>query len=100
MAETAGTRASRKNKDEAVKESQAIIKGPESAKKWLIENEITLKGEELTMSSMTAALFQLCSGRYHQPKDMVCGIRAIAICMEEIIQTRHTTNALDTVKEQ
>jgi vacuolar-type H+-ATPase subunit H len=100
MADNAGTRASCKNKDEAVKESQAFIKGPESAKKWLTENELTLKDEELTMSSMAAALLQLCSGRFHQLKDTVCGMRAIALCMEEIIQTRHTTNALDTVKEQ
>jgi len=92
--------ASCKNKDDLVKESQAVIKGPESARKWLTENELVLKGEELTMSTMTSTLLQLCSGRFHQPKDMVCGMRATAICMEEIIRTRHTANALDTVKEQ
>ena len=100
MADTAGTRTSRKNKDDLVKDSQAIIRGPETAKKWLTENELTLKGEELTMSTMAATLIQLCSGRFPQPKEMICGMRAIAICMEKIIHTRYTTNALDTVKEQ
>jgi len=31
---------------------------------------------------------------------MVSGMRAIALCMEETMQTRHTNTALDTVKEQ
>jgi len=89
MTDIAVTRTARKNKDDLVKDSQTVIRGPESAKKWLTENELTLKGEELTMSSMAAALLQLCSGRFHQLKDMICGMRAIAICMEEIIQTHH-----------
>jgi len=100
MADTAGTRTSRKNKDDLVKDSQTIIRGLETAKKWLINSELTLKGEDLTLSTMVATLYQLCSGRFHQLKDMVCGMRAVAICMEEIIQSRYTTNALDTVKEQ
>jgi len=100
MADTAGTRTSRKNKDDLVKDSQTIIRGLETAKKWLIDSELTLKGEDLTLSTMVATLYQLCSGRFHQLKDMVCGMRAVAICMEEIIQSRYTTNALDTVKEQ
>jgi len=100
MADNAGARTARKNKDDLVKESQAMIKSHESAKKWLTENDLVLKNEDPTMSTMATALYQLCSGRFHQPKDMVTGMRAIAICMEEIIQTRHTTIALDTVKEQ
>ena len=100
MADNAGTRMARKSKDNLVKESQATIKGHETAKKWLTENELVLKNEEPTMSTMATALYQLCSGRFHQLKDMVTSMRAIAICMEEIIQTRHTTNALDTIKEQ
>jgi len=100
MADTAGTRTLRKNKDDIVKESQSTIKDPDSAKKWLIENDILIKGEEYTMSMMTAALFQLCSGKFPQPKEMINGMRAIATCMEEIIQTRHTTDTLDTIKEQ
>jgi len=100
MADNAGARTARKNKDDLVKDSQAIIKGHENAKKWLTENELVLKNEEPTMSTMASALYQLCSGRFHHPKDMVTGMRAIAMCMEEVIQTRHTTIALDTVKEQ
>ena len=100
MADTAGTRTARKNKDDLVKDSQTVIRGPETAKKWLTDNELTLKGEDLTLSTMVATLLQLCSGKFHQPKDMVCGMRAVAICLEELIQSRHTINALDTVKEQ
>ena len=87
MADNTGTRTARKSKDDLVKESQATIKGHETVKKWLTKNELVLKNEEPTMSTMATALYQLCSGRFHQPKDMVTGMRAIAICMEEIIQT-------------
>jgi hypothetical protein len=100
MADTAATRTQRKNKDDAVKESQSTIRGADPAKKWLVENELITKGEDHTMSMMASALFQLCSGKFPQPKDMINGMRAIAICMEEIIQTRHTSDALDTIKEQ
>jgi len=100
MADTSATRVTRKNKEDLVRESQLTITGHNSARKWLIDNELTLKGEVPTMSSLIAALFQLCSGRFLLPKDMVSGMRAIALCMEETMQTRHTNTALDTVKEQ
>jgi len=35
-----------------------------------------------------------------QPKEMINGIQAIAICLEELNQMRYTSKALDTVKEQ
>ena len=100
MAESMGTRTLWKNKDYLVKDSQTVIRGLKTTKKWLIDNELTLKGKYLTLSTMTATLFQLCSGRLHQQKDMVYGMRAVAICIEEIIQSHYTTNTLDTVKEQ
>jgi len=96
----ASTRGLRKAKEDLVRESQAIIKGPDTAKKWLFENELVLKGENLSMMTMTMALQQLSSGRFLQPRDMIHGMRAIAMCMEEIIQTRHTSEALDTITEQ
>ena len=100
MAETSATRVTRKNKEDLVRDSQLNITGHESARKWLNDNELTLKGEVPTMSSLIAALLQLCSGRFLLPKDMVTGMRAIALCMEELMQTRHTNTALDTIKEQ
>jgi len=45
-------------------------------------------------------LLQLCSGKFLLLKDMVTGMRAIALCMEELMQMRHTNTALDTIKEQ
>jgi len=98
MADT--TRVTRKAKEDLLRDSQSTIKGPDSAKKWLIDNELMLKGEDLSMSTLAAALFQLCSGKFTLPKDMVSGMRAIALCMEEIIQIRYTSDALDTIKEQ
>jgi hypothetical protein len=102
IADMATTRTQRKNKDNAVKESQSTIslRGADSAKKWLVENKLITKGEDHTMSTMASALFQPCSGKFPQPKDMINGMRVIAICMEEIIQTRHTSDTLDTIKEQ
>jgi hypothetical protein len=100
MADASATRVTRKNKEDLIRESQLIVTSHESARKWLIDNELALKGEVPTMSSLIAALFQLCSGRFLLPKDMVSGMRATALCMEEIMQTRHTNTALDTIKEQ
>jgi len=96
----ASTRGLRKAKEDLVRESQAIIKGPDTAKKWLFENELVLKGENLSMMMMMMALQQLFSGRFLQPRDMIHGMHAIAMCIEEIIQTRHTSKPLDTITEQ
>ena len=52
------------------------------------------------MNMMASALFQLSSGSFLQPKEMITGMRAIAFCIEEITQTRHTNEVLDTVMEQ
>lgn len=42
---------------------------------------------------MTSALLQLSS----QLKEMMTRMQAIALCMEKIVQTHHTTKALDIV---
>ena len=100
MADTTATRVTRKAKDELLRDSQVIIKDPDTARKWLNDNELMLKGENPNATTLTAALFQLCSGKFTLPKDMICGMRAIALCMEETIQSKYTTDALDTVREQ
>ena len=100
MADSAGTKSTRKAKDDMVKESQAAIKGPELAKVWITDNELVIKGECLTVRTLTTALYHLCSGKFMQPKEMISGIRAIAMCLEELNQMRYTSEALDTVKEQ
>lgn len=100
MAESAGTRNAKRAKDDMVKESQAAVKGPESAKAWITDNELVIKGECITIGTLTTALYHLCSGKFMQPKEMINGIQAIAICLEELNQMRYTSKALDTVKEQ
>ena len=100
MADTTATRVTRKAKDELLRDSQAIIKDPDTARKWLNDNELMLKGENPNATTLMAALFQLCSSKFTLPKDMICGMRAIALCMEETIQSKYTTDALDTVREQ
>jgi len=100
MADITATRVTRKAKDELLRDSQTTIKDPDTARKWLTDNELTLKGESLNMTALAAALYQLCSSKFTLPKDMISGMRAIAISMEEIIQSRYTTDALDTVREQ
>jgi hypothetical protein len=100
MAETAGARGQRKAKEDLIRESQANIRNLETARKWLNDNELAIKGENLTMSTMVLALQHLSSGRFTQPKDMISGMRAVAMCIEEIMQTRHTSEALDTITEQ
>jgi len=97
MAETAGTRSSRKTKEGLFKEPRTNIKGPESARKWLIENDLIVGGNFHGIKTLTSALLQLSLGKFSQLKEMMTRMRAIALCTEEIVQTRHTTEALDMV---
>ena len=74
MADSAGTRTARRTKDDLVKESQAMIRGPGSAKAWMTDNELVIKGECLTIGTLTMALYHLCSSKFTQPKEMISRI--------------------------
>ena len=100
MAETVGARNLWKVKEDIIRESQTNIKDPESVKKWLLENDLAVKGEGITMSMIVSALQQLSSGWFIYPKDMVSGMRAVVICLEEAIQDQHTNIAMDMIMEQ
>ena len=100
MSNAANARITRKAKEDLLKDSQMLIKNPNTTSKWLKDNELTPKGENVSLPTLAAALFQLCSGRYTLPRDMVTGMRAIAICMEGLLQERHTTEASDLIKDQ
>jgi len=96
MVETASMRSSWKTKEGLFKELQTNIK-PESAMKWLIENDLIVRGDFHRMKTLTSALLQLSSGTFSQLKKMITRIQAIALCMENIVQTHHMTEALDMV---
>ena len=74
MADSAGTRTTRKTKDDLVKESQATIRGPDSAKAWMTDNKLVIKGECLIIGTLTMVLYHLCSGKFTQPKEMISRI--------------------------
>ncbi|KIM45758.1 hypothetical protein M413DRAFT_7871 [Hebeloma cylindrosporum] len=84
MADLAAMRVTRKNKEDLLRDSQTIIKDIESMQKWLVDNDLMLKGEDISLPTLAAALFQLCSGKFTLPKDIISCMRAIALCMEEI----------------
>jgi hypothetical protein len=65
--------------------------------KWLIENNLIVRGDFHEMKTLTSALLQLSSGKFSQLKEMMTGMQVIALCMEKIVQTHHTTKALDMV---
>ena len=52
------------------------------------------------MSMIVSALQQLSSGWFIHPKDIVSGMRAAAICLEEAIQDQHMNIAMDMITEQ
>ena len=74
MADSAGTRNTRRAKDDLVKESQAAVKGPESTKAWITDNELVIKGKGLMIGTLTTALYHLCSSKFTQPKEMISRI--------------------------
>ena len=89
-------RSSWKTKEGLFKELQTNIK-PESAMKWLIENDLIVRGDFHRMKTLTSALLQLSSGTFSQLKKMITRMQVIALCMENIVQTHHMTEALDMV---
>jgi hypothetical protein len=88
MVELADARNLQKIKEELIRESQANIKGTKSAKSWLIKSRLIVKDKHHSMNIMASTLFQLSSGNFPQPKEMINGMQAIVFCMEEIIQTQ------------
>jgi hypothetical protein len=84
------------SKTEIIKNSQSSIKNTESAKKWLHEREYILKGEELSIPLLTAALLSLANGPTNSISQLVNGIRAIAICLDSALP--ETTN-LEAIRD-
>ena len=61
---------------------------------------MAVKGEGITMLTIVLALQQLSSEWFIHLKDMVSGMRVVAICLEEAIQDWHMNIAMDTIMEQ
>jgi len=76
--------ANKPSKADIIKESQSHIKTTETAKKWLADHDYIIVGEDLSISALTMALFYLANGRVCTSSQLVNGIRAIALCLDEI----------------
>ena len=72
------------SKAEIVRNSQSNIKNIDAAKKWLYEHEYIVPGENLSASVLTMALLYLANGRINTATQLMNGIRAVAICLDDI----------------
>jgi len=93
-------RLTKKAKEDLVKDSQSNIKNLGSAKKWLIDNRHVIEGEPATIGSMATALLQISSGSTLVVRDMINGIRAVAIYMEELGKEEQAKEAVQMIKGQ
>ena len=87
-------RITKKAKEELIKDSQSSIKNLGSAKKWLIGNKYIIEGEPTNISSMATALLQRLSGTTLVVRDIINGIRAVAICLEEVGREEQMNEAI------
>ena len=71
-------------KADIIKNSQSNIKSSEAAKKWLTDHDYIIPGEDLSTSALTMALFYIANGRINTPSQLVNGIRAVALCLDDI----------------
>jgi hypothetical protein len=90
---------SRKTKAELIRESQCNIKDEVSATRWLTKNELIIPGETTTMATLTMALLYISSGKYDQ-KEMINGIRAIAICHDSVLQQSKVNETMEKVTDE
>src|SRR5271155_2477705 len=85
------------SKIDIIKDSQSNIKSFDTAKKWLVDHEYVIHGEELSIPALVMALLYLANGRLSTTSQLVNGIRAAAICLDEVSTDRGNPNpAKDT----
>ena len=75
---------SKPSKMDIIRDSQSSIKSFDTAKKWLIDHEYVIHGEELSVPALVMALLYLANGRLNTTSQLVNGIRAAAICLDEV----------------
>src|SRR5271155_5052426 len=75
---------SKPSKMDIIRDSQSSIKSFNTAKKWLIDHEYVIHGEELSVPALVMALLYLANGRLNTTSQLVNGIRAAAICLDEV----------------
>src|SRR5271155_4397664 len=67
-----------------LKESRTNISNVTTAKKWLSKEELLIDGEEMTTSLLAQALMWLAAGDKNTVEQLVDGIRAVALCLEDL----------------
>jgi len=100
MLDAQTTKISKRTKEELFKDSQSMVKGAITARKWLLDNKYIVEGEPTVISSMVMTLLHLASGQTTNVKEMVNGMRAVALHLEEIGKEVITEEVLRTMREQ
>ena len=66
-----------------LKDSRAAINSITKAKSWLIKEELLVGGEVASPSALSQALMWLVAGGRNTVEQLVDGIRAVALCLED-----------------
>jgi len=96
--DTQTAKLTRKGKEDLLKDSQSSIKSLGTARKWLIENKYIIEGEPASVSTMVTALLQISSGPTLVVREMINGIRAVAIYLEEVGRVEGAKEALEMMR--
>ena len=87
------------SKAEIIRNSQSNIKNIDVAKKWLYEHEYIVPDENLSVSTLTMALLYLANRCINTAAQLINGIRAVAICLDDIApELAHPDTLKDTIE--
>src|SRR5271156_2712785 len=82
-----------------LKDSRLNIVNAASAKKWLTKEELLIKGEDVSTTSLAKALMWLAAGDKCTVEQLVDGIRAVALCLEGCGRGEVADAAVSEIKE-
>ena len=71
-------------KKELINASSSRIKDATSARRWLEKAAFVPAGEVITTAILSAALLYLANGDWTESQDLIDGMRAVALCMDEL----------------
>jgi hypothetical protein len=66
-----------------LKDSRAGINSATKAKSWLIKEELLIEGEAASPTALSQALMWLAAGDRNTVEQLVDGMRAVALCLED-----------------
>ena len=82
-----------------LKDSRAGINSVLKARNWLIKEELLINGEGVSPTALSHALLWLAAGDKNTVEQLVDGIRAVALCLEDLDREETSEATKLTLKE-